>query len=255
MTESFKNRVVLVTGSAGDIGRAIVRACASAGARVAMHCHEPDERIRELRCELEEMGAEAEVFVAELAHEPSCARLIEEVYETFGRFDVLVNNAAVTPHMNDESREVFDAPSWQQTLDVNLRAPYLLSTGAGERMRSAGFGRIVNIVSASALRADGSSTPMILSKSALDTLTRVLARRFAPNVTVNAVAPGVICTSEIQSRTGEPKKRIDDLVARVPAKRMGEPSDIAAAVLFLAAPEAGYMTGYTLAVDGGLTLL
>lgn len=244
-----------MTGSAGDIGRAIVLALARAGARVAMHCRQLDDRIANLRRELDQSDAKSEVFVAELADEESCARLIEEVCATFGSLDVLVNNAAITPRIGDEGRASFDASKWEETFDVNLRAPYLLSIDAGEWMMAAGFGRIVNVVSALALRADGSSTPMILSKSALDALTRVLARRFAPNVTVNAVAPGVVRTSEIESREGAFKKRVEDLVARLPAKRMGEPAEIAEAVLFLAAPEADYITGYTLAVDGGLTLL
>jgi 3-oxoacyl-[acyl-carrier protein] reductase/pteridine reductase len=235
--QSLKDRVVLVTGSAKRIGRAIALRLARDGARVAIH-YEHSEA--EARATAAECGG-APVFRANLERVPEIEKLFEEVEAHFGRIDALVNNAARFTTIDPLSVTEAD---WDFIHSVNLKAAFFCNQQAARRMLARDGGRIVNLSSLGGLRPWSHNAHYCSSKAGLIMMTRALAKAFAPKVTVNSVAPGVILF-------GEPDERTRRLIAKTPACRPGTGEDIADAVtFFLTAPD--FITGQVMAVDGGL---
>ncbi len=237
----LENRVALVTGAARRVGRAIAVRLAQAGCRVAVHFHTSEQQARETRERCGQSGRPAEMFRADLADPLAARGLVDDVLHRFGRLDVLVNNAALFERMTIEQ---FDPAAWERTLRVNLTAPMVLTAAAAAALRAAG-GRVVNLCDVAVRRAWPDHLAYIVSKGALETLTRALARALAPEVNVVGVAPGVAAWPEHYS--AEIRAR---LTARIPLARPGSVEDIAAAVHFLLR-EGDYITGAILPVDGG----
>ncbi len=234
-------KVCLVTGSAKRVGKAIALALAERGASLAVHYRASKREAEAAAAAIRRSGAHARTFQADLARAADCKRLVREVLRAFGVIDVLVNNASVffkTPYA------ALDEKAWNETLDANLRAPFLLCKYAGDAMLRQKGGAIVNIADWAGLRPYRDYLPYCVSKGGLITMTKAFARELAPHVRVNAVCPGPVMFPENFS---EAERR--EALARVPLKRAGSPEDVASAVLYFI--ESEFATGAVLPVDGG----
>jgi len=244
--DRFEGRVVLVTGAARGIGRAIARAFVAEGAEVAA-ADVVEEGLASLR---EELGEGIAVFAVDLADAEETAALVGRVLERFGKLDVLVNCAALQPDgpALSVSRDEFD-----RTFAVNVRAPFELMQEACRHFVDVGGGVIVNIASANAIRNESPESVYNASKAALVALTRAFAHELGHlGIRVNAVCPGETLTEEGEAEmTPEDEGVIHEYLRRIPMRRVGRADEQAAAVLFLASEEASFITGETLLVDGG----
>lgn len=235
---ALEDRVILVTGAAKRIGRAIALRLAQEGARVAIHYHGSEEEARATAAKC----GNAPLFRANLERVAEIEKMFAAIERSFGRLDGLVNNAARFTRI--DPLEITET-DWDFIHSVNLKATFFCCQQAARRMLASGGGRIVNLSSLGGLRPWAHHAHYCASKAGVIMLTRALAKAFAPRVTVNSVAPGVI-------PFGEPDERIRRLVAKTPARRAGTAEEIADAVcFFLTAPD--FITGQILAVDGGLS--
>src|ERR1039458_7460999 len=236
---SLAGQVVLVTGAAKRIGRGIALRLAEEAARVAIHYSRSEA---EARRTAEEAGGAA-LFRANLESVPEIVRMFAEIEERLGRLDGLVNNAARFTRF--DPLEITEQ-DWDFIHSVNLKAVFFCCQNAARLMKKTGGGRIVNISSLGGIRPWAEHAHYCASKAGVIMLTRALAKAFAPEITVNSVAPGVIPFEDID-------KRGERMIEATPAGRGGPPAQIAADVgFFLKAPNFG--TGQVLAVDGGLSL-
>ncbi len=238
-------RVVLVTGAGRRVGRAIAVRLAEAGCHLAVHYRTSAAEAAQTVETCRAAGARAEIFDADLADPAAAARLVQRVLSYFGRLDALVNSASVfEPMMLDE----FEVAAWDRTLRINLTAPLVLAHAARDELRRA-RGRIVNLCDSATQRAWPDHLAYVVSKGALETLTRVLARALAPEVNVVGVAPGVAAWPDHYDQ-----QMRDRLTRRIPLQRAGTPEDIAGTVHFLLR-DGDYITGVVLPVDGGRHLV
>ena len=238
--------VALITGASGGIGGAIARSLHGAGASVGLS----GTRTEPLEALAAELGERAFVLPCNLGDAEALAALPKDAASAMGSVDILVNNAGITRdnlfmRMSDEE--------WAQVLDVNLTATFRLCRGVLRGMMKARWGRIINISSVVGATGNPGQVNYAASKAGMVGMTKSLAYEVASRgITANAVAPGFITTAMTAKLTDDQKEGI---LGQVPAGRMGEPSEIAAAVLYLASPEAGYVTGTTLHVNGGMAML
>lgn len=236
----------LVTGASGGIGGAIAEALHGAGAVVALS----GTREAPLRDLAEKLGERAHVVPANLSDVDAVAALPKAAAEAMGSVDILVNNAGITRdnlfmRMSDEE--------WQQVLDVNLSSVFRLSRGVLRGMMKARWGRIVNITSVVGTTGNPGQGNYAAAKAGLVGMSKSLAYEVASRgITVNCVAPGFIATAMTDKLNDEQKGKI---LTQIPAGAMGTPEDIAAAVTYLASPQAGYVTGATLHVNGGMAMV
>jgi 3-oxoacyl-[acyl-carrier protein] reductase/pteridine reductase len=235
---SLQGQVILVTGAAKRIGRGIALRLAREGARVAIHYGGSE---KEARATAAECGG-APVFRANLERVSEIDRLFKEVESHFGRIDGLVNNAARFTRIDPLKLTESD---WDFVHSVNLKATFFCCQQAARRMMAGEGGRIVNISSLGGLRPWSQHAHYCASKAGVIMMTRALAKAFAPKVTVNSVAPGVI-------PFGEYDERIDRLIAITPAQRAGTADEVAEAVVYFLTAS-NFVTGQILAVDGGLS--
>jgi 3-oxoacyl-[acyl-carrier protein] reductase len=237
---SHSNRVVLVTGAGHGIGRAIAEAFASNGDRVIV-ADRSEDRAREVA----EAIAALPVAV-DVSNAAAVEQAVQDVVDRYGQIDVLVNNAGIYP--NTPVLEMAEA-EWDAVFDTNVKGVFLVSRAVARRMAARGAGgRIVNISSGSAKSGRVGAAHYCASKAAVEMFTKVLAMELAPQgIVVNAVAPGLI---EVPGGSLS-EEYIDALVAATPLGRIGQPEDIARAVLYLASPDATFITGSVLSVDGG----
>jgi 3-oxoacyl-[acyl-carrier protein] reductase len=240
-------KTALVTGATGGIGAAIARALHKAGATVAISGTRA-QVLEELKASL---GAErVHVLPCNLSDASDVEKLVPAAEAAMGSLDILVNNAGITKdglamRMKDED--------WNAVIDVNLTASFRLCRAAMRNMMKKRWGRIVNITSVVGVTGNPGQANYVASKAGIIGLTKSLAQELASrNVTVNAVAPGFIATPMTDVLNDKQKEAI---LGRVPAGRLGSPDDIAASVLYLASDEAGYVTGQTLHVNGGMAMI
>lgn len=236
----LRDRVALVTGGGIRVGRALALALASKGVQVAVHYNTSMDGAREVARSIETSGGKAKTFSADLTAAEAPQSLVVDVVRAFGRLDILVNSAAVM--VRTPFGEV-DVRRWDEIVALNLRAPFFLAQAAAPHLRDA-KGAIVNISDLAAFETWPAYIPHGLTKSALVHLTRSLARALAPDVRVNAIAPGTVLLPDDWS-----DKDAEHLNASTPLRREGTPGDVAHALLFLL--EADYITGETIIVDGG----
>lgn len=239
---SLHDRVILVTGAAKRIGRAIALRLAMEGARVAIHYQNSETEARATAAEC----GDAPMFRANFERVVEIEALFEQVYAHFGRIDGLVNNAARFTTI--DPLQVTEA-DWDFIHSVNLKATFFCCQQAAKKMLAGNGGRIVNISSLGGIRPWSRNAHYCASKAGVIMMTRALAKAFAPKVTVNSVAPGVIPFGDA---SGENDERIARLIAKTPAGRAGTAEEIADAVVFFL-EASNFVTGQILAVDGGLS--
>jgi 3-oxoacyl-[acyl-carrier protein] reductase len=239
-------KTALVTGASGGIGAAIAKALHGAGATLAIS----GTRIEPLEALAAELGDRVHVLPCNLSDAAAVEALPKQAAEAMGSVDILVNNAGITKdnlfmRMSDEE--------WASVLDVNLTATMRLCKGVVRGMMKARWGRIVNISSIVGATGNPGQANYAASKAGMVGMSKSIAYEVASRgITVNCVAPGFIATAMTDKLTDEQKDKIN---VQIPAARMGTPEEIAAAVLYLASNEAGYMTGATLHVNGGMAML
>lgn len=243
------NSTAIITGGSRGIGRACVLDLIKAGAKVAFNYHQSQKEAQELVNLIQRSGGEVIAIQADVSQKQDCQKLVDQTLEKFGRIDILVNNAGKhTESLIDE----IDEAGWNQMMDTNVKSVYMMSVLAGKVMRQQGQGVIVNIGSVAGMFPRNTNTAYGVSKGAIWTLTRALAIALAPQVRVNAVAPGRIETD--MSPMDSPQKR--RLVSQENLRQqIGQPEDIARVVAFLASDEAGWITGQTIIADGGASIM
>jgi 3-oxoacyl-[acyl-carrier protein] reductase len=242
----LSGKAALVTGASGGIGAAVARALHGAGATVALH----GTRAERLEALAGELGGRAHAVPADLGERAAVEGLAKQAAEAMGGLDILVNNAGLT---RDNLFLRMSAEEWQRVLDVNLTAAFLLSKAALRPMMKARWGRIVNVTSVVGHTGNPGQGNYAAAKAGLAAMSKSLAAEVASRgITVNCVAPGFVETAMTDKLSEEQKARI---MGQIPAGRMGTPEDCAAAVLYLASPEAAYVTGQTLHVNGGMAMI
>ena len=247
---SLSGRTALVTGGSSGIGRAIAVALGRAGARVVVVARGRDS-LDDTVAELTSYGVEAAAVAADLGVPDDVARAADATVAAFGEPDVLVSSAGINLRPPMAELTVDD---WQQTLAVNLTAPFLLGQRFGPGMAARGWGRIVTLASQQAVRAFGNSGAYGASKAGVTGLVRSQAEAWSPyGVTCNAVAPGFAATAMTQAVASDPE-RSAALAARTMIGRNAEPADFAGAAVWLASEASAYVTGQTLFVDGGFSV-
>jgi 3-oxoacyl-[acyl-carrier protein] reductase len=243
---SLKDKVALVTGASQGIGRATARALAEAGAKVAAAARNAD-KLASLVAEIEAAGGEALAVPMDVADAAQVKAAFQTLLAKFGRLDILVNNAAIT---RDTLALRMKLEDWDAVLRTNLTGAHLCTQQALGAMLKQRSGRIINITSVVAETGNAGQANYVASKAGLIGLTRAIAVEVASrSITVNAVAPGFISTPMTDPLPDELKEKMKSLI---PLGRFGTDRDVAAAVVFLASDEAGYITGQVLGVNGGL---
>jgi pteridine reductase len=237
-------RVALVTGAGRRLGRVLAQALGQRGMTLAIHHHASSQGASELRDSIIAAGGRAACFAANLADPAAASELPRRVVAELGRLDVLVNSAAV---MHRRAFEDTTPAQWDEVLDLNLRSVFFCTQGAAPALRAA-RGKVVNMADLSGLEPWPGFAAHSISKAGVVMLTKVLAHALAPEVTVNAIAPGAVLVPEDYDA-----EERDRLARTTPLRRLGNPSDVVAALLYLL--EGGdFVTGEVLVVDGGRLL-
>jgi 3-oxoacyl-[acyl-carrier protein] reductase len=241
-------RVALVTGASRGIGRAIAMRLARDGRHVVLVARS-EGPLSEVRAAIEQQGGAATIKAADIADAAAWQKCVESVGDELGRLDILVNNAGIT---RDGLALRMSDDDWNTVLHTNLTSAFVAIRSAARMMMRGKFGRIVNISSTSGVVGNAGQANYAAAKAGLIGLSKTIARELgAKNITCNVVAPGFITTD----MTAELPQQIKDAVLNMTAvKRFGTPEDIAAAVAYVTSDEAGFLTGQTICVDGGMTM-
>ncbi len=248
---NLEGKVAIVTGASRGIGKAIALGLASAGAKVVVASRRlPDLEL--VAKEIGEKGGEALPVVAHMRHKEDITILVNEAMKRFGRIDILVNNAATNPVFS--SILDMEEKAWDQVMEVNLKGYFLLSQAVAKIMVNQKGGTIINISSRNALSPTVGLGAYAISKAGVAMLTKVMAKELGKyGIRVNALAPGLIQTrfSEALWADDERRKRAEE---NTPLGRLGQPEDMAGAVVFLASEASNYLTGQVLLIDGGVSI-
>jgi 3-oxoacyl-[acyl-carrier protein] reductase len=241
-------KTALVTGATGGIGGAIARSLHARGATVAVSGRQA-EKLEGLASEL---GERVHVVPCDLADRAAVAKLIEEAIGKLGRLDILVNNAGLT---RDNLFMVMKDEQWDDVIAVNLTSTFMLCRAAARAMLRSrpNFGRIINIASVSGVFGNPGQGNYAASKAGMIGMTKSLAREVAPRgITANCIAPGFITTPMTEALN---EKQTEEIAKMIPSQRFGTPEEVAAGVVYLASNEAGYITGQTLHINGGMAMV
>ena len=241
----LSGRVAVVTGGSRGLGLAMATAFARAGAEVVVVSRKADA-CRDVATRLREAGCRATGHPCHVGHWEELDELVDDLYRDFGRVDVLVNNAGVSPvygRLTDVTEELFD-----KVVAVNLKGPFRLAALVGERMLAAGGGSIINVSSTGAVRPTSDIVPYAATKAGVNAMTVGLAHAFGPAVRVNAIMPGPFLTTIARAWDMD---LFAERARTFPLRRAGEPSEIVGAALYLASDASTYTTGTILTVDGG----
>jgi 3-oxoacyl-[acyl-carrier protein] reductase len=245
----LKDQVALVTGGSRGIGRAIVQALAAEGAKVACIYRGSQEAAASLTAEVQKAGGTIQAVQCDVTELDAAQKCVEKIEKEWGPIRILVNNAGI---IKDDLFVRMEPAAWDAVLKTNLGGTYNFCRAVAFNMMRARQGRIINVSSVAAEHCNPGQTNYAASKGAVNAFTRALAVELASRgVTVNAIAPGFIeteMTEAVRNKAGDQIKKV------IPMKRLGKPEDVARVVMFLAGPDAGYITGQVITVDGGLSL-
>jgi NAD(P)-dependent dehydrogenase (short-subunit alcohol dehydrogenase family) len=243
----LQGKVALVTGAASGIGAATAKRFAREGALVVVNDAKA-EGVEAVAAELRAAGAKAVVAVGDVSKKADCERMVGEAVRTFGRLDILINNAGIN---RDAMAAKMTEEQWDAVLAVNLKGTFLCAQAALPGMRERAWGRVVNTSSIGSLGNIGQAN-YAASKAGVIGLTKTLALEYARHgVTVNAVAPGPVMTAML---AGVPDPIKEKIIAQVPVGRIAAPDEIASVHVFLASDEAAFITGQVIFVDGGMSV-
>lgn len=249
MQVKLEGKVALVTGGARGIGRAISLQLAKDGAHVAINYAGSEAAAKELAQEIESLGRQAMTIQANVGDAQQVNDMIKKVVTEFGQLDILVNNAGIT---KDNLLMRMKEEEWDDVININLKGVFNCIKGVTRQMMKQRQGRIINISSVVGVMGNAGQANYVAAKAGVIGLTKSTARELASrSITVNAIAPGFIQTDMTDKLGDDIKEGLKD---QIPLARLGEPSDIAKAVSFLASDDASYMTGQTLHVDGGMVM-
>lgn len=245
----LEEKVALVTGASRGIGRAIAVALAKEGARVAINYAGNREAAEQVKQEIEQDGGQAILVQADVADRAAVQKMVDAVIEAFGTIDVLVNNAGIT---RDNLFLRMKEEEWDKVIDTNLTGVYNCTKAVAKLMMKKRVGHIINMTSVVGITGNAGQANYAAAKAGVIGFTKSLAREFAPrSITVNAVAPGFIDTD---MTAVIPEKAKEGILHNIPLGKMGNTSDIANVVLFLASDQASYITGQVIHVDGGMVM-
>jgi 3-oxoacyl-[acyl-carrier protein] reductase len=242
-------QVALVTGASRGIGRAIAIALAQEGAKVMINYRGNEAAAREVQETIQRMGAEADLYCADVSSAEQVNGMIQEIIAQYGRLDILVNNAGITRdtlimRMKDEE--------WRAVIETVLTSTFHCLRAVTRPMMKQKYGKIINISSVVGLRGNAGQVNYAAAKAGIIGLTKSAAKELASRgIMVNAIAPGFIVTDMTNKLSAEVKEKI---TTEIPLGRLGKPDDIASLAVFLAGPGADYITGQVIAVDGGMAM-
>jgi len=242
---NLQRATALVTGAARRVGRQIAIELAHAGCNILIHYRRSRAEAESLAREIERAGSRCQLHMADLADPTAWPVLVDRAVEEFGSLDILINNASI---FEPTSLAEFDLENWDRIFRINVTAPAALAHSARPHLAKTGCGKIINLTDIAADRPWAGHLAYCATKAAVDNLTRSLAKTLAPDVQVNAIAPGIAIFPDHYDEALKAK-----LVAEVPLLRAGTPQDIARAVRFLC-EEGDYITGQTLRIDGGRSI-
>ena len=241
-------KVAVVTGGNGGIGLGIAMGLAGAGANIVIAARSVEKTAQALE-NIRALGVEAHGITVDVTQEPAIQRIVTSTIDHMGRLDILVNNSGIAVRAQPQE---LTAAQWDSVVDVNLRAAFLASKAAHAQMVKAGGGKVINVGSMYSIFGSDWGAPYAASKGGLVQLTKSLAVAWAKdNIQVNAVLPGWIVTDLTRGIQDADPNRYDNISRRIPTGRWGEPSELAGAAVFLASTASDYVTGATLAIDGG----
>jgi len=248
MDKRLSNRVALVTGGGGGIGKAVALRFAREGARVVV-IDIVAEAAQAVADEIAAAGGAALAVTCDVTQRDQVEALVRQVLDAYGQIDILCNNAGIT---RDARLVKMTEDEFDSVVDVNLKGVFNLTQAVAPHMIERGYGRVISTSSIVGLYGNFGQTNYVATKAGVVGMTRVWARELGPKgITANAIAPGFIATDMIKT---VPQKVLDDFAARTPVRRLGTPEDIANAYLFLASEESSFVNGIVLSVDGGLVL-
>lgn len=253
---TLKDKVSIVTGSATGLGGAVALKLAERGSRVVINYTKSEKEAKETHAAVKAKGVEAILAQGDVGNDEDCRRIAKAAVDTWGRIDVLVNNAGTTQFANHADLDALQADDFLWIYRVNVIGAYQMIRACAPHMKAAGKGSVVNISSIAGVTGIGSSVAYAASKGALNTMTLSLARSLAPTIRVNAVCPGFIGTRWFSDRFGEEQfqKIRKQQEQTTPLARAGTPEDIATSVVFFAGEGSDHITGETLITDAGLHL-
>ncbi|KZM52591.1 3-oxoacyl-[acyl-carrier-protein] reductase [Geobacillus stearothermophilus] len=245
----LEGKIALVTGASRGIGRAVALELARQGANVVVNYAGSEAKANEVVEMIHSLGREAIAVQADVARAEEVERLVKTALDQFGRLDILVNNAGIT---RDNLLMRMKEEEWDAVINTNLKGVFLCTKAVTRPMMKQRGGRIINIASVVGVIGNPGQANYVAAKAGVIGLTKTAARELASrNITVNAVAPGFITTDMTEALSEELK---GEMLKQIPLARFGEPDDVARVVAFLASDAAGYMTGQTLHVDGGMVM-
>lgn len=242
----LEGKIALITGASRGIGRAIAMELASLGAAVAVNFRTSLSAAEELRREIHQAGCDCELFQGDISDRQHARKLIQDVVDSFHRVDILVNNAGIT---RDRSIRKMTDDDWAEVIDTNLNSVFYCTSAAVPAMIEHKFGRIVSIASYSGQAGNFGQANYAASKGGIIAMTKVLALELARyNITANVVSPGFTATELV---TAIPADTLEQILARIPLRRLAQPEEVAKAVAFLIC-NGDYITGQQINVNGGL---
>ena len=245
----LEGKVAVVTGASRGIGRAIALKLADEGAKVVVNYSGSQAKAEEVVATIREAGGEALAIQASVAKSDEVAALMDTAVKTFGSLDILVNNAGIT---RDNLLMRMKENEWDDVMDTNLKGVFLCTKAVTRQMMKQRAGRIINISSIVGVAGNAGQANYVAAKAGVIGLTKTTAKELASrNILVNAIAPGFI---ETEMTAELPEELKQGMLTQIPLAKLGQPEDIAKAVIFLASEDANYMTGQTLHIDGGMVM-